>query len=142
MSEYINNREYRQKILKELILELHDGKSVDEVKERFGKLIEGVSATEISEMETALIKEGMPVSEVQRLCDVHAAVFKGSIAEIHMPEKMEDQPGHPVFTFKQENRAVERLIRKSIRPTLEEIQSEDSKENREKLLEALTKLGK
>lgn len=36
MSEYINNREYRQKILKELILELHEGKSVDEVKERFG----------------------------------------------------------------------------------------------------------
>lgn len=140
MSEYINNREYRQKILKELILELHDGKSVDEVKERFGKLIEGVSATEISEMETALIKEGMPVSEVQRLCDVHAAVFKGSIEEIHMPEKMEDQPGHPVFTFKQENRALERLIRKSIRPTIEEFRGEDSKENREKLLEALTKL--
>ncbi len=140
MSEYINNREYRQKVLKELILELHEGKSVEEVKERFGKLIEGVSATEISEMETALIKEGMPVSEVQRLCDVHAAVFKGSIEEIHMPEKMENQPGHPIFTFKQENRAVERLIRKSIRPTMEEFRGEDNKENREKLLEALTKL--
>lgn len=119
MSEYINNREYRQKVLKELILELHDGKSVDEVKERFGKLIEGVSATEISAMENALMREGMPVSEVQRLCDVHAAVFKGSIAEIHMPEKQEDNPGHPVFTFKMENRALERLIRKKIRPLLD-----------------------
>lgn len=140
MSEYINNREYRQKVLKELIMELHEGKSVEEVKERFGKLIEGVSATEISEMETALIKEGMPVSEVQRLCDVHAAVFKGSIEEIHMPENIEDQPGHPVFTFKQENRAVERLLRKSVRPLLETFRGEDSKENREKLLEAVTKL--
>ncbi len=140
MSEYINNREYRQKVLKELILELHDGKSVEEVKERFGKLIEGVSATEISEMETALIKEGMPVSEVQRLCDVHAAVFKGTIEEIHMPENMEDQPGHPVFTFKQENRAMERLIRKSVRPLLEEVHKEDNKENRDKLLESMKKL--
>ncbi len=52
MSEYINNREYRQKVLKDLILELHDGKSVEEVKERFGALIEGVSSTEISAMET------------------------------------------------------------------------------------------
>ena len=34
-------------------------------------------------MENALIREGMPISEVQRLCDVHAAVFKGSIEEIH-----------------------------------------------------------
>lgn len=41
MSEYINNREYRQRVLKELIMELHDGKTVEEVKERFAKLIEG-----------------------------------------------------------------------------------------------------
>jgi DUF438 domain-containing protein len=83
LSEYINNREYRQKVLKELITELHNGKSVEEVKPRFEKLIEGISPTEISEMEQALIMEGMPVEEIQRLCDVHAAVFKGSIAEIH-----------------------------------------------------------
>jgi DUF438 domain-containing protein len=140
MSEYINNREFRQKTLKELIMELHNGKSVEEVKERFGKLIEGVSATEISAMENELIKEGMPVSEVQRLCDVHAAVFKGSIEEIHMPQNQEDKPGHPVFTFKAENRALERLIRKSIKPNLEVFVSEDSKENRIKLFESMTKL--
>ena len=58
-------------------MELHDGKTVDEVKERFAKLIEGVSATEISMMENQLIKNAC--SRVQRLCDVHAAVFKGSI---------------------------------------------------------------
>lgn len=62
MSEIINNREHRQKVLKELIMELHKGKSVEEVKERFSKLIEGISASEISEMEQALIREGMPIS--------------------------------------------------------------------------------
>lgn len=140
MSEYINNREYRQKVLKELIMELHDGKSVEEVRDRFSKLIEGVSPMEISEMESALIKEGMPVSEVQRLCDVHAAVFKGTIEEIHRPEKPEESPGHPVFTFKAENRAVESLIRKTIRPDLEAYLREASEENLMKLKTGLNKL--
>ena len=140
MSEYINNREYRQKILKELILELHEGKTVEEVKERFSELIEGISPTEISAMENDLIKEGMPISEVQRLCDVHAAVFKGSIEEIHQPTNQEEIPGHPVHTFKLENRALERLIEKSVKPRFAELKKVDSKETREKLEEAFTKL--
>lgn len=135
MSEHINNREYRQKILKELILELHDGKSVDEVKDRFAKLIEGVSATEISMMENQLIKEGMPVEEVQRLCDVHAAVFKGSIEEIHQPE-IHETPGHPIHTFLMENKAISRLIEKSIKPNIQNFQESDYEENKNKLKES------
>lgn len=140
MSEYINNREYRQKVLKELIMELHDGKSVEEVKERFGKLIDGVSPSEISEMENSLMKDGMPLTEVQRLCDVHAAVFKGSIEEIHLPEKQEDNPGHPVFTFRMENKAIERLIRKNIRPNLELLAAGEGAEVIDKLSEDMEKL--
>jgi len=140
ISEYINNREYRQKVLKELITELHNGKSVDEVKERFEKLIEGVSASEISMMENELIKEGMPVSEVQRLCDVHAAVFKGSIEEIHMPEDPAQIPGHPFHTFKMENRAIERLINKSIKPLIEELKEKDGTDTRIRLYDEFSKL--
>jgi len=109
MSEIINNREYRQKVLKELIRELHDGKSVEEIKPRFEELIKGISPAEISEMEQALIMEGMPVEEIQRLCDVHAAVFKGSIEEIHRPQKPEEVPGHPIHTFKLENAEIRNL---------------------------------
>jgi uncharacterized protein len=132
MSEVINNREYRQKVLKELILQLHDGKPVEEVKERFAKLIEGISAKEISEMENALIKEGMPVEEIQRLCDVHAAVFKGTIEEIHHPEQA---PGHPVHTFKRENEAIRKYVRESIKPNIEMLSEKDSEEGRIKLVE-------
>lgn len=39
MSELINNREYRQEILKEVIRELHAGKTVEEVKEKFAEAI-------------------------------------------------------------------------------------------------------
>lgn len=135
MSEMINNREYRQKVLKELIGELHDGKSVDEVKERFDKLIQGISASEISEMEGALIMEGMPVEEIQRLCDVHAAVFKGSIEEIHRPQKPEETQGHPVHTFKLENREIENLINSRIKPHIESLKANGSGESIKKLAE-------
>lgn len=109
MSEEINNREYRQKILKELITQLHNGKSVEEVKGRFAAVFGGVSAEEIAQAEQALIANGLPVSEVQRLCDVHAAVFKGSIEEIHRSSDPSGIPGHPANTLKRENRAVEKL---------------------------------
>lgn len=135
MSELINNREHRQRILKELITDLHKGKTVEEVKSRFEKLIEGISPSEISEMEQALILEGMPVEEIQGLCDVHAAVFKGSIEEIHSPEKDEDAPGHPVHTFKLENRELEKLINDKILPGLESLSSLDRVETIHQLQE-------
>lgn len=140
MSELINNREYRQKVLKELIMELHNGKSVEEVKSRFEKLIEGISASEISEMEQALIREGMPVEEIQNLCDVHAAVFKGSIEEIHSPQKVENIPGHPLHTLKLENRELEKLIRDTILPGLERLNADASADNVQSLKKAFETL--
>jgi DUF438 domain-containing protein len=120
MSELINNGEQRRDVLKALIGQLHDGKSVDEVKEEFQRTFGGVSAAEIADVEQTLISEGMPVSEVQRLCDVHAAVFKGSIEEIHRaPLDASSVPGHPVQLLKAENRALERLIEGSLLPHLE-----------------------
>ena len=108
MSEQINNREYRKEIIKQVIHELHKGKSVEEVKQKFEDAFKGVSATEISEAEQALIHEGLPISEVQRLCDVHSAVFKGSIEEIHASADITEIPGHPTNTLKLENRDGEK----------------------------------
>ncbi|SHI75634.1 DUF438 domain-containing protein [Lutispora thermophila] len=142
MSEIINNREYRKKVLKELIMELHDGKSVEEVRERFAELIKGVSASEISEMEAALIAEGMPVQEVQRLCDVHAAVFKGSIEDIHKEDiqEIERTPGHPLHTFMLENREIEKLLNGKMSEAWEVFKADDSNSNIEKLVEAFNLL--
>lgn len=116
MSEMINNREFRQKILKEIITELHRGKSVEEVKPRFENLIKGISTKEITEMEQALVAEGMPVEEIKNLCDVHAAVFKGSIEEIHREQKPEETPGHPVHTMKLENEELANLLNNRVIP--------------------------
>lgn len=140
MSELINNREHRQRILKELIMDLHKGKTVEEVKPRFEKLIEVISLSEISEMEQALILDGMPVEEIQQLCDVHAAVLKDSIEEIHSPKKDEDVPGHPVHTFKLENRELEKLINDKILPELESLSFSDSVVNVQRLQEGFEAL--
>lgn len=137
MSELINNREYRQEILKEVIRELHTGKTVDEVKAKFGKAIEGVSPSEISAMEQELVKEGLPIEEIQNLCDVHAAVFKGSIEEIHHPEEV---PGHPIHTLRQENDAIQEHILENINPKLEAFIKEDSPDNINSLIEDINLL--
>ena len=142
MSELINNREHRQNVLKELISELHNGKSVEDVKQKFEGTFEGVSASEISEVEQALIMDGMPVSEIQRLCDVHAAVFKGSIEEIHKPEDAAKEQGHPVEVMKRENRAIEALISGHIRPHLEAILSSSSDEALEELKKDIEQLSR
>ncbi|BCJ93310.1 hypothetical protein acsn021_08790 [Anaerocolumna cellulosilytica] len=126
MSESINNREYRQKVLKEIISGLHEGKSVEEVKGLFEEAFNGVAASEISEAEGALIAEGLPITEIQKLCDVHAAVFKGSIEEIHQPEDQSLIPGHPANTLKRENRALEKIIDKQLEPYLQDLSSKES----------------
>ncbi|MDD3659766.1 MAG: DUF438 domain-containing protein [Lachnospiraceae bacterium] len=138
MSEYINNAEIRQNAIKEILKQLHEGKSVDEVKSQFENAFHGVSASEISAAEAALISEGLPVDEVQRLCDVHAAVFKGSIEEIHQPSDPKLIPGHPLNILFLENRRIEEIMYDSIRPFLE---ANDILGSRDKLLEGLKLLS-
>lgn len=133
MSAEINNREQKQanaaekenrkQVLKDIIRQLHDGKTVDEVREQFEKTFGEVSAREITEAEQELILSGTKVEEIQSLCDVHASVFKGSIEEIHNPKDPGKIPGHPVRTLMLENRAIETLIAKEIRENLEALRA-------------------
>ena len=118
MSQEINNRERRKEAIKDMLRQLHEGKSVEEVQGIFRDAFDGVAASEISAAEQALISEGLPVSEVQRLCDVHSAVFKGSIEEIHAPTDVSQIPGHPAHTLKAENAAINAHIDARIRPLL------------------------
>ena len=121
MSQEINNREKRKQAIKDVLHQLHEGKSVEEVQGIFRNAFDGVTASEISAAEQALINEGLPVAEVQRLCDVHSAVFKGSIEEIHAPSDVSQIPGHPAHTLKAENAAITDHINERIRPLLSRV---------------------
>ncbi len=107
MSEYIDNVSKRKQALKEVIKRLHAGETVEDLQEKFGEAIKGATAGDIAEAERAMISEGVSVSEIQRLCDLHVAVFRGSLDEEPTPESL---PGHPVFTFRMENEVTMRLL--------------------------------
>lgn len=101
------DRARRQEALKSIIRKLHDGASADAVKAEFDALASEVDSIQIAAMEQALIAEGMPVQEVQRLCDVHVSVFKDALEQ--EPERpVEDQ--HPVAAYRRENEAVGEIV--------------------------------
>lgn len=107
MSELINNREKRKAALKEIILKLHAGESVDAVKHQFHHLLQTAGATEIAELESELISAGVSEEEVKRLCDVHVALFEEALEAQAKPETLS---GHPVHTFRAENAAAEKIM--------------------------------
>jgi len=107
MSELINNSENRKELLKHMILQLHKGEAPETVKTQLTNLLKGIPYDEVVEVEQELIKEGLPVSEVLKLCDIHAMVLDGNI---DLSEAKPIPAGHPVDTFKKENRELEKLV--------------------------------
>jgi uncharacterized protein len=96
----------REEILKGIIRDLHASEDVGAAKERFRELIKDVAPWEIGRMEQTLIKEGLPETEVKRLCSVHVEVFKESLDQKAVPGL---PAGHPVHTLMRENREAERI---------------------------------
>ncbi len=92
--------------LKTLIQELHDGLSTEEAQARFDETIKDVSAQEIGAMEEQLIRDGLAVEEVQRLCDLHVKVVQ---AGLDRAEEIDAPPGHPVHVYMAENRIITEL---------------------------------
>ncbi|MRR30242.1 DUF438 domain-containing protein [bacterium] len=107
MSEFINNVTRRKEILKSVLRQLHEGKTVEQVKAEFGELAKEAGSAEIAEIEQMLIEEGLPAEEIQSLCDVHVAVFRDGLDAAATPEST---PGHPVYTFLAENTMAERFL--------------------------------
>lgn len=118
MSELIDNHRQRQEELKKIIRDVRSEQDADDIKERFAELLATVGPAEIAHLEQELIKEGMPAEEIKSLCDVHTKVFVESLAQQEKPP--EEQGGHPIHTYKKENRAVEGVMNE-IRAQLDQI---------------------
>ena len=86
MSEFINNASQRKEAVKGIIRLLHQGKTVEELQADYGHIIANASAEDIAAAEREVIAEGLPVSEVQKLCDLHVAVFQSGLES--EPSKM------------------------------------------------------
>ena len=116
MSELINNQsKKRQEALKKLIKKLHEGVDVDTVKKEFKAQFGSVTTEEIVALEHALVEDGLSVSEIEKLCDVHASVMGTDVRSLHLSEGKLSQ-GHPLRVLEEENQAITKLIETEIEP--------------------------
>ena len=136
MSEYINNTAKRGEKLKDVIKKLHQGYSVSELMENFNELLEGASTQEIIHIEQALIAEGLPIEQIQFLCDIHVALFKQSLDQ-QLPPEM--QPGHPIYSFQAENEFVELLLH-ALDEKIENLKTKDDSALRAQIRKEIEKL--
>jgi len=109
MSELIDNSDDRKKLLKHMILQLHEGTAPEEVRKQLTTLLSKIPYNEVVEVEQELINEGLPETEVLRLCDIHTEALEG---QIDLSGAKVFPPGHPVDTFKNENRELEKIVAK------------------------------
>ncbi|WP_086444823.1 DUF438 domain-containing protein [Candidatus Enterococcus lemimoniae] len=129
----------RQKKIVEILSLLHQGGSFEQAKQMFDQSFDGIDVSEITAAEKALISSGLDPSEIQSLCNVHAAVFKGAINDIHRSNYEHEQPGHPIHTLKLENQVIQSLLVDEIMWVFSKIETGDWS-LRQRLLAALEDL--
>lgn len=111
-------KEERRHVLKSLILKLHSGGDIAELKSQFKELLSDVDSSEIAELEQSLIDEGdLTPQQITKLCDLHVGIFEDTLKQ---KQKVESIPGHPVHTYLEENKEARKLIEKMRQsPTIE-----------------------
>lgn len=115
--------------IKTYLERLSAGEELEKVRADFIKEFEAVDPAEIMQAEQKLLQGGTPLAMVQKLCDVHAALFRGNTSEekIASAEKavaasvkekklaataaLIGIAGHPLQTFTLENEVLENVIR-------------------------------
>ncbi|MBD3273827.1 MAG: DUF438 domain-containing protein [Candidatus Marinimicrobia bacterium] len=122
MSELINNSEQRKEKLKDLILRLHDGESMESVRRELMRSLQQIPYGQVIEVEQELISEGLPEDEILQLCDAHSAVLEGNVDLTGIKDIPE---GHPVDIMQQENREL-RKVTAQARSVLSRVGSEMS----------------
>lgn len=114
--------------IKTYLKRLSDGEELEKVRTDFVKEFKEVDPAEIMQAEQELLQGGTPLETVQKLCDVHAALFRGATSEekvanaekavaASVKEKklaataaLTGITGHPLQTFTRENEALENII--------------------------------
>lgn len=112
----------RTEQIKAYLRRLSDGESLESVRADFVRNFSDVSSEEIMQAEQGLLKDGMPLNEVKKMCDVHSALFHNE--SVHEEErnvamakdnadmalKLAAIEGHPLHTFYRENARLKTLL--------------------------------
>ena len=102
----------RKDMIKKYIERVSRGEELEIVRADFRRDFAGVPADEIADAEKLLMEEGMQLSEVQQLCDVHAALFEGAV----QTGGADEPAGHPLYIFSKENEGLARLLDSRLAP--------------------------
>ncbi|MEM3144969.1 MAG: DUF438 domain-containing protein [Thermoproteota archaeon] len=98
-TENVDRREIIE-ALKNILKEVHRGRDIEEIKRNFENILSKVSPHEIPLIEQQLVKEGIPLEEILKLCDLHVALFREQL----QPRELKDIPkGHPLDILMKEN---------------------------------------
>lgn len=90
----------KAKSVVEILKELHSGKSIEELKDKYKRIISAISPFEIPLIEQQLVKEGVRIEEILKLCDLHVELFKDTLNS----REIKDIPkGHPLDLLLREN---------------------------------------
>lgn len=89
-------------ILKSIIKQLHEGASIEEVREKAKEILKKLKPNEIAEVEQELIKEGVSREEIQKLCSIHLEIFKESLEK----EKITLPSWHPIHILMKEHEII------------------------------------
>jgi hypothetical protein len=108
MSELLQNHSQNIETMKQVIRHLHEGKAPDQVRSQLRQLVKSVNPSDIMAMEQQLIAEGMSIDEVRSMCDLHSQVTRDVLVQIQ--PQFGITPGHPVDTFREENKALQITI--------------------------------
>lgn len=133
MSELIDNRSRKQGLMKHLMLQLHRGEAPQAVRAQLSRLMGEVPYDQVVEVEQELLADGLPASEILKFCDIHTDVLKGKISQEGAKVAPE---GHPVHTFREENRALAWEIQAARKAISELLQAGDDTDPREQLEQA------
>lgn len=96
----------RLEAFRQIMMKLHSGGNVAEAQRQFAEIVKQSLPGEIAEMEQYLIREGVPVTDIKKMCDVHLQVVNPSLQKVDIAVPA----GHPVHTFVSENRLLELVV--------------------------------
>lgn len=92
----------KKDIIKDIIKRLHKGESPIKLKQEFQDIIKDISPEQIAQIEEELIREGVCQDEIQKLCEIHIALFKESLEK----EKTLAPAGHPIHILMEEHKIL------------------------------------
>ncbi len=108
IEEIVKEPQTKEELLKSYIQRLNDGEDLETVRSEFVKSFKHVSVHDIIKVEQDIIDSGTDVSDVQKLCDLHSALFHGMTEEeIYAEEEnLKYEEGFPLNILKLENKGL------------------------------------